>query len=402
MHRSKVKRDADIIIVDIGFNDKPHHDPEFKERVSYFESAELLSAAAKEASLVRERKKQGEGRLLMQLLLRHAPPTAGIIYYETFVGGGKTSPVIHSLSDLQAALRQGLTDGVYDFQEEPITFDCFPDVGRYYHFQALVEYKIPIFSYPDVVCPIRNESLWGRTMHHSKEHHKFSAYLLARSLRAIARQDTSETQFDDMLPLPAGRIKEWNSYVYNSSSDNKLTLDSKLVDCIVTPLSYVAVNTPLKFVPVRKGTDWRYYMDVAGKPGWIADALPTSKVSTATSSENSTDLVPKREIAFRVTFSALQPMLRLSFLRSYNSSMGTLTCCISKREHRLSRCAAEARLYDFSGHWSDLTSQGVAVSVHLENVYAKNGAHSPPAHVKRNVVCRADGGKFKLIGLVGC
>jgi hypothetical protein len=92
--RNHVKRGVDLILVDIGFNDKPHHDPEFKEHVTYFEDADRLSRAAKEAAIIKERKKQGEGRLLMQLLLRHIPATTGIMYFETFVGGGKTSPTV--------------------------------------------------------------------------------------------------------------------------------------------------------------------------------------------------------------------------------------------------------------------------------------------------------------------
>jgi hypothetical protein len=401
--RSHVKK-TDLVLVDIGLNDKPHHDPEFREHVAYFEESDKLSATAREVALAKERKKQGEGRLLMQLLLRFAPPTTAIMYIETFVGGGKTAPVIHSYPDLLAARQQGLTDGVYDFEEKSITFDCYPDVGRYYHFQALVEYKIPVFSYPDVVCPINNNSYWGKSMHHSKEYHQFTAYLLALSIYELAKRDISETSLDAQLPFPVGRIKEWNDYIYDRSTDIKSILDSKLVVCTITPLSYMAVNRPGRFKPVRVSSAWRYYMDVPDKPGWIADPI-----SVAASSSS----VP-RVIVFPITLSTNQPMLRLSFLKSYNSTMGTLSCCISSSESQ-HHCPPHADTYVFDGHWSDLTSQGVAVAVHLANISATLTATSPhrvgtsskkrtiiPDFVKRNVVCTADGGKFKLIGVVGC
>ena len=53
-------KNVDLILVDIGLNDKPHTDPEFQETVAYFEDADRISTAAKEASLLKERKKQGE------------------------------------------------------------------------------------------------------------------------------------------------------------------------------------------------------------------------------------------------------------------------------------------------------------------------------------------------------
>jgi hypothetical protein len=408
--RNHVKRGVDLILVDIGFNDKPHHDPEFKEHVTYFEDADRLSRAAKEAAIIKERKKQGEGRLLMQLLLRHIPATTGIMYFETFVGGGKTSPIIHSPQDIADARLSGLTDGVYEYEESPVNFDCHPDVGKYYHFQALVEYKIPIFSYPDTICPIHNNSYWGGIMHHSKEYHKFTAYLLALSIFHMSKSDVSETKFDSELPFPIARIKAWNNYIHDPSTDDKLTLDSKLVDCVVTPLSYMAVNRPAKFVPVKKGADWRYYMDVEGKPGWIADA-----VVDPSNFDHLGSVGTSREIVFPVVLSTNQPMLRLSFLRSYNTSMGKLRCCVSESPEKSARCSlgvAGSSTFEFNGLWSDETSQGVAVAVHLSsaiiNVSGKaekkgsTGETKMATSMKRNVVCKADGGKFKIIGVVGC
>lgn len=385
-YRSHLKKGLDLILVDISLNDKPHHDPEFREYVAYFEGEGGLSAAAKEASLVKERKKQGEGRLLMQLLMHFAPVTTGIMYLETFAGGGKTSPVIHSHQDLLNAQKEGLTDGVYDFEERAIVFDCYPDVGRYYHFQALVEYKIPVLSYPDVVCPISrsNNSYWGAVMHHSREYHHFTAYIIALSIAKLSESDISNTSVDEALPFPVTRIHEWNDYIYDPSSDTKLSLDSKYVVCIITPLSYMAVNRPARFVPGRRDGGWKYYMDVADKPGWIADALNPLQATHA-----------PRDIVFPITLSTEQPMLRLSYLRSYNKSMGTLSCCISESSSRL-HCPAQASRYVFDGHWSDLTSQGVASAVHLSNI------KGTAATVQRNVVCTADSGKFKIIGVVGC
>jgi len=406
-------KNVDLILVDIGLNDKPHTDPEFQETVAYFEDADRISTAAKEASLLKERKKQGEGRLLMQLLLRFAPTTTAIMYFETFAGGGKTAPIIHSLEDFVAARRDGLTDGVYDFEEKAIVFDCFPDIGRYYHFQALVEYKIPIFSYPDVVCPIHNNSYWGNDMHHSKEYHHFTAYLLALAIFELAKSDISITKFDSELPFPVKKIKNWNNYIYDPSTDSKLRLDSKLVVCAITPLSYMAVNRPARFTPVRKGGAWRFYQDVANKPGWIADAR-TDDASPSSHGDRS------RDIVFPITLSTEQPMLRLSFLRSYNKTMGTLSCCITSSTTNI-MCAPDANTYIFDGHWSDQTSQGVAVAVHLNNIpvsssptrlskpsatagvsKSKSNPAMKPDVVKRNIVCTADKGKFKIIGVVGC
>lgn len=447
-------KNVDLVLVDIGLNDKPHNDPEFKEYVAYFEDVTRITDAAKEASLLKERKKQGEGRLLMQLLLRFVPSTAAIMYFETFAGGGKTAPIIHSFQDLVAARKQGLTDGVYDFDEKPIMLDCYPDVGSYYHFQALVEYKIPVFSYPDVVCPIHNKSYWGNSMHHTKEYHHFTAYLLALAIFELAKSDISETKYDSKLPFPVSRITDWNNYVYDQSSNTKLNLDSKLIVCAITPLSYMAVNRPNRFTPVRKGSAWQFYADVRGKPGWIADAIVDDHASYATLNHNqsrddytgiggiaSRSRSRSREIVFPITLSIEQPMLRLSFLRSYNKTMGTLSCCISSSSSNSFCTPDTTNIYVFDGHWSDMTSQGVAVPVHLNNVTTstdlKSSSLSDPnsdwrkqsnskykykkTHkinsndmikkkqestnsmtVTRNVVCTADKGKFKIIGVVGC
>jgi hypothetical protein len=176
-----------------------------------------------------------------------------------------------------------------------------------------------------------------------------------------------------------------------------LELDRKLVDCVINPLSYLAVNRPLKFQPVKKGGDWRYYMDVEGKPGWIADAVVDSPPPSE--SDIVSSLGSSRQISFHVTLSAVQPMMRLSYLRSYNSTMGKLTCCISGSGVAADiLCPQHAHhSFEFDGHWGDQTSQGVAVAVHLANISSSKGSR-----VQRNLICQANQGKFKIIGVVGC
>ena len=376
-------------------NDKPHHDPEFRENVAHFESEEGITPAAREASLIKERKKQGEGRLLMQLLLHFTSPSTSILYFETFAGGGKTNPVIHTYDDLKGAQEEGFTNGVYSFEEKNISSECFPDVGRYYHFQALVEYKIPIISYPDIICPIHNLSYWGSPMHHPKEYHRFTAYLIAMSIYMHSENDLSETVYDSRLPFSRDRITNWNLYIQNTSTDQKLRIDNKLFVCILSPLSYMAINRPKKFKPFRKGNAWKYYMDVPNKPGWIAESVQV------TSNEDGFSDLRSREIVFPIVLSTDNPVMRLSFLRSYNFTMGKLSCCVSG-DSTSSHCESYAISYIFDGHWDDQTSQGVAVPVQLSKTMSGVNASDTQKTMRRNVVCAADKGKFKVIGLVGC
>ena len=135
-------------------------------------------------------------------------------------------------------------------------------------------------------------------------------------------------------------------------------------------------------------------MDVPDKPGWIVDAVDTS-------THNSTNPT-SREIVFPITLSTVQPMMRLSFLRSYNATMGKLTCCITRGGNPMHKCDVSEKRFEFNGHWHDATSQGVAVSVPLFSDMTSNRETLQDAVMKRNVLCVADEGKFKIIGLVGC
>jgi lysophospholipase L1-like esterase len=90
----KLKR-ASLVLVDISVNDRPAHkhiknEAKKASHVDSLDASSSSSSAEHAQEVVSRREKVGaEGRKLMQLLQHYLPATVGIVYFETFVSGGR-------------------------------------------------------------------------------------------------------------------------------------------------------------------------------------------------------------------------------------------------------------------------------------------------------------------------
>ena len=340
----------------------------------------------------------------------------------------RTRPLIRTAADLAAARDQGFTNGHYDhLRATKYHFSCDQqEVSQYYHWQPLVEYKIPVISYLDTVCPFAARNLppssprrqqhgrhartafWGPNLHHGAEFHKFTAVLLAHAIHEYANHDISETSLDggdlpSWMPhqavLSKQQIADWNAYVYNSSTGAAPELDAKTIKCSVLPLQS-------KMKVAEHGSDWRYYEDVPGKPGWVCEssrsrrdqpaaapvaahaasvATPAAVVASLTAPSN-----PQRSIAFSVRLPRVQPIIKISVLMSYDPGMGVLRCCVDPRgpEH----------CHVFDTLWADQTSQLMTMDMAFPDFPDK----SADSELKRVLTCTADNGKVKVVQIITC
>lgn len=124
--------------------------------------------------------------------------------------------------------------------------------SQFYHWQPLVEYKIPVISYLDTVCPFavnpksffHQTAFWSTALHHGELFHKFTAVVLAHAIYEYAVSDISETSLDGMLPhwMPHHQEKagerggvskrqfaDWREYVRNASLGADLSVDAKTI-----------------------------------------------------------------------------------------------------------------------------------------------------------------------------
>jgi lysophospholipase L1-like esterase len=84
---------AHLVIVDISVNDRPCH-RDIKNGAKVIAKGAVMRTSnvtvdSVDTEVERVKKVETEGRLLMQALLSLAPPDTGVLYYETFVSGGR-------------------------------------------------------------------------------------------------------------------------------------------------------------------------------------------------------------------------------------------------------------------------------------------------------------------------
>lgn len=86
---NKIRR-ASLVLVDISVNDRPSH-RQVKDRAKSESRSAGANMTAEEAQqqVARLEKVGAEGRKLMKLLQYYLPKTVGIVYFETFVSGGR-------------------------------------------------------------------------------------------------------------------------------------------------------------------------------------------------------------------------------------------------------------------------------------------------------------------------
>mmetsp|Transcript_8086 Transcript_8086/g.13723 ORF Transcript_8086/g.13723 Transcript_8086/m.13723 type:complete len:560 (-) Transcript_8086:1647-3326(-) len=418
-------RDASLVLVDISLNDRPSHKnvKDEAKRIS-----RLVSSSANATERERENKQEvqqqekvgAEGRKMMKFLQYYLPKTVGIVYFETFVSGGRTNPLIRTAADLIAARRNGFTNGRFEHKRDSTyRFLCQnQDVSRYYHWQPLLEYKIPVISYLDAVCPFTvadpspalhpfntagsyaNTAFWGRTIHHDVIFHKFTAVVLTHAIFEYAMHDISETSLDSSLPtwMPHQRsiskqqITDWNTYIYDPVTDASLDLDAKTIKCSMDPVSSGLHVS-------RFGMAWSFFEDVPGKPGWISSSQSASNGRMLTSttrqlgSRKADQKLPPRTIIFKIKLQRIQPIIKLSVLMSYDTRMGVLRCCIEPMLY-----GENTFCHSINTLWSDKTSQVVSVDMSFATLPGSRGEDI----LRRELVCSADQGKVKVVDMVTC
>ena len=303
-----------------------------------------------------------------------------------------------------------------------------------------MEYKIPVISYLDMVCPFtmaaaaapfgaqseRTQSetqallrqakhaFWGPNLHHGAVYHKFTAVILAHAIHEYALHDISVTPLDGDLPawmphqgpVTKQQISDWNAYLYNASSGAELNVDTKTVKCAMEPLQR-------KLKVSGHGSDWSYYEDVPGKPGWISSSGSNSNSNSGSNSGSGSSVAgrsaiagaagaagvvsafslqrnPPRSITFSVMLERIHPIIKLSVLMSYDPKMGVLRCCVDP--YGPSFCHSIDTL------WTDQTSQIMTVDLTFPE-FPENPKKSV---LNRDLICTADGGKVKVVDMITC
>jgi hypothetical protein len=294
-------------------------------------------------------------------------------------------------------------------------------VVQNYHWQPLVEYKIPVISYLDMVCPFAmppppggksppqhaKSAFWGPNLHHGAEFHQFTAVVLAHAIHEYALNDISETSLDGDLPswlphqdaISKQQIADWNTYVYNTSTDAALDLDTKTIKCSMEPLQSITKV-------LEHGSDWSYYEDVRGKPGWICaskgdgKALLSSRTTghrtaprrrpARTEQPTASTRISPRSLSLSVLLLRVQPIIKMSVLMSYDPRMGALRCCIEPYGRKY--CHIIDTL------WTDQTSQIMTVDMTFPDL----PDHTSTSVLQRSLICSANNGKVKIVEVKTC
>lgn len=167
-----------------------------------------------------------------------------------------------------------------------------------------------------------------------------------------------------------------------------------LVRCTTEPLQR-------KIFVSRHGVDWAYLEDVPGKPGWICDNSSEGIVLNGLGSEpekrllktRGVESLSPRSISFRVKLLRIQPILKVTLLMSYDSRMGTLKCCVNTYGPQY--------CHSIDTHWSDHASQFMTVDMPFPDFPSFAGVPEK-SFLKEDLICIADRGKVKVIGMQSC
>ena len=230
-----------------------------------------------------------------------------------------------------------------------------------------------------------------------------------------------------------------------------MVLDIKKKECALSPKMVLNLDThrirvreELKY-HMEAGAAWQFDADVPLKFGLIAEAeseatktgstssgsTSSGSSSSGSSSDTSTSTLPPRAVIF--TLHGASPNItrvEIQLLKSYNDSMGTLTCCLDHRHPAPSfssaswGCSTSAPTYSFDTKWQDLSSQTDVESMELVGTAAggaaggaaaaaaaagtsvttksKRSMNKKPMYDPVFVLCTADSGKVKLIGITSC
>ena len=408
---------ADLIIVDITANDrandprvrahfgKRHHsaDPPVHNYDKYYEFA--------------------EGKLLMNLLQMYSRPMSAILYVEVHTSSERISPILKTRADIEAeaasfpcgdprrAVNCSYVNNMTLLSQCPAAVDTYP------HWMSLVQYKIPVLSFPTVSCETigtGKDKYWPE-IHPPAESHDYLAKILVASIFEMSAEELPDyTASDGPIrdPVLRDQIADWNQYIYSGNGFNRGSSDADLKDtiCASSPVSDMSVVHSKRFQPLRRGADWKYFEDVARKPGWICNQSPNrSNVEAESSAALDEDKVvlpeyikfssfkpSRRDIVFSVRTSEVLPRIVLQMLSSYDHRMGTVTCGVYNQTGMMTGGSP----FVFNTRWSDHSSQAVGFDMNLKVDTVPT--HKADAFLSFDILCRANSGKIKISAVVGC
>jgi hypothetical protein len=350
-----------------------------------------------------------EGKTLMKMLLQ-AAPLAGLIYFETVTRGYFHPPHATTLSDLLQARKMSRS---LTITQKPDT-TCNLHIASLFHWRSLVELKIPLISYRDASCPPHHTPLpqqrphpdqhpllpptqempWGPYVHPNVMPHRFMGRVVVLSLHELFRA-SDDTAYRDLAFYSTPAEKEWRMYTEPSSTNtNKLQTSFQgneeesdpLVQCGLNPVYAVSTLNRTHFQPTRVGSAWSYIEDVQNKWGWV------SQVSEKNAEAD-------KEIVFDISVSSTWNIFYISHLKSYDSAMGQMQCCV-ECEH------AFKVLFSIDGKWASHTSQEQVSHFSLPRPALRASSdhqqHQPSGIIRQRLRCRVNSGKFKIVSIIGC
>jgi hypothetical protein len=416
---------ADLILVDLSANDRP----EDRDAVQFFKTGNNFVPRTVRA--YDKYYRFAEGRLLMQLLLTHCRPSAAIMYIEVHSSSERLLPIIKTRTDIEKELSKypcgddRRTDNCsYTTSNKRNLNPCPQPVHTFTHWLPLVQLKVPLLAYSNVVCPLAGngpDKFWP-DLHPPGESHDFLAQLIAGSIFELSTPELPDYSSangpvrDTTLRL---QISDWNLYINgNMKAKYPYDMDEKAADCAIFSKSDYTAQKPKLFVPILQGSSWGFRADVAGKPGWICDVdMVTSKMSLNDGDGNIVALPAKldaskfipgpRDIVFTMRTNVHKPRISLQMLASYNPIMGKLSCAAYGEG---TGDMASKVPFVFNTRWSDRTSQEIGFEMDLSfpDVYnVQNNVHQQDktnvdASLTFIMLCRAHHGKVKITNLIGC
>ncbi|CAE8628492.1 unnamed protein product [Polarella glacialis] len=285
---------------------------------------------------------------------------------ETFRDG----PAILFFETFNMVTLKQLSDAKTEDQRDPCSVD---PVKSDTFWKALMSHKVPVLSYPDIACAmprsrdISNTSVNKLTYWWSHQETLMDAvHHPACGVHAII----AHTIFQYLYSLQAEVCLSEDGYNKTASAhiEAKTLQLSDEQRCILFPKTSLSAYFPPFPAAVGDSSTWAFGEDVPGKPGWIANLHGAANQD--------------QDIVFDVILGFGR--VRIDFLSSYEN-VGSATCWLEGQDSVKTRVR-------INGLWK----QKVSIA---SSVWMMTNSSAPELH---HLKCRADGKKFKILGVFSC
>ena len=212
--------------------------------------------------------------------------------------------------------------------------------------------------------------LWSDFPHPDAETHFLAGIIVAHALRDMIMGDNS----------PRGTVAgnqelEWDQLMAASP----LPQQSADARCFMNPVTLMNAAKAKRshFLSTSRGDAWKFYEDVKGKPGWIAQNANTSA---------------GRSITFTITIGPLR-RVHMSYLRTYGAGLGYVRCSVGCAPN-VTGCPYVKLITERARHISQAAIE-LLTPTHAADSNWQVGARAL-------LRCDASPGKSKLLGIYSC